>query len=60
MLATDYDTLFVANVSLLATAIFSSFAAAADPKKEEEKEKGHERKAKGAANKSNVKRRIKD
>jgi len=40
--------------------IFSSFAAAADPKKEEEKEKGQERKAKGAANKSTVKRRIKD
>lgn len=40
--------------------LFSSMAAAADPKKAEEKEKGQERKAKGAANKSTVKRRIKD
>jgi len=39
--------------------MFSGLAAAADPKKEE-KEAGKERKARGAANKSTVKRRIKD
>jgi len=39
--------------------LFSGMAAAADPKKEE-KEAGKERKARGAANKSTVKRRIKD
>lgn len=40
--------------------MFAGLAAAADPKKAEEKEAGKERKARGAANKSTVKRRIKD